>query len=199
MMFRALVLVLFLGAARQAHSAIDLPMQVHETLQKFHDGSELAVRGDGQRIVSIHLMFKGRPLALSGPVFDGLTQPDLSRVDLKMVTVNRCENLSTPCNEYRIPMIEIPVMGVPGSECIEATCLVRLTIHKDGVHRSILVTRAGTTTRHPEQVFVLASDEIAEAGNHNSRAHFRPGIWTRLELEPDDRSDFEIRSLHPAC
>lgn len=43
-MFRMLVLVLLLLAARQAHSAIDLPMQVHETLQRFHDGSELAVR-----------------------------------------------------------------------------------------------------------------------------------------------------------
>ncbi|MCC2960462.1 hypothetical protein LK540_08460 [Massilia sp. IC2-278] len=181
-MLRMLVLVLFLVAARQAHSAIDLPMQVHETLQKFHDGSELAIRGDGQRIVSVQLTFEERHLALSGPVFEGLDQPDLSRVDLKLVTVNRCENLSMPCNEYRIPMIEIPVMGIPGSECIEAPCLVRLTIHQDGVHRTVLVTRAGTTTRHPEQVFVLPSGQGADAHGHHSQGH--PGSDMRARLQP---------------
>ncbi len=181
-MLRMLVLVLFLVAARQANSAIDLPMQVHETLQRFHDGSELAIRGDGQRIVSVQLTFEGRHLALSGPVFEGLDQPDLSRVDLKLVTVNRCENLSMPCNEYRIPMIEIPVLGIPGSACIEAACLVRLAVHQDGVHRTILVTRAGTTTRHPEQVFALPSGQGADAHVHHSQEY--PGSGTRAQPQP---------------
>lgn len=124
-------------------------------------------------------MFEGRHLALSGPVFAGLDQPDLSRVALKLVTVNRCENLSMPCNEYRIPMIEIPVMGIPGSECIEATCLVRLAIHQDDVHRTILVTRAGTTTRHPEQVFALPSGQGAGAPGHHNQGHLRSEIRAR--------------------
>ncbi len=154
-MIRFLMMVLLSGAFVSAHAGMDLTMQAREIRLIFKDGSELDMRSDGKHIVSARLNFRGKVFVLPQAAFQGIAQPDLTTVQVKLVGVNPCVSEGSWCLNYSKPMIIISVMGIPEHpECLEE-CLVSFMIEGDSVRRETSSRQAGKLTTHPRQVFPM--------------------------------------------
>lgn len=71
------------------------------------------------------MTFKGKVHILTGKVLDGIAQPDLTSVKLKLVSVNDRVDPRISCLNYSTPLIEISVGEIPEDrECAE-DCVVK--------------------------------------------------------------------------
>lgn len=150
-MLKALLFVMLFCLAEVSKSAIDIPVEVRQNHLTFKGGGELVVSSDGRHFSLAKLLFRGRTYVLRGDVFNGLVQPDLSTVRLKLVA-DQCE-LERPCFEY-----SLPVAGIPeDQECLEE-CSVQFLLKGDHVYRKTLSRRSGVTTFHPGREFVVGTN-----------------------------------------
>ncbi len=155
MMVRWLVFIMLCCLAGVAKSASDLPVEILESHLTFKDG-ELIVSSDGRRISVVKLTFRGKTQILRGSALEGLEQPDLSTIQLKLVGVQRCK-LENACLDYSLPLIEIKVAGIPEEpDCADCAGLITVQfLFEDGrVQRKASSQKAGGTTYYPAQMFL---------------------------------------------
>lgn len=128
------IFLFYFGLFKFSAAAVDIPLEVVKSHLSFKSGGELLVLNDEFHLRYLRFSYKGKTWVLSGDVFTGLDQPDLSTVSIKLVGIDRCEPSSSTCLNYVIPMIEISVMGIPEDECNEV-CSVRFLLKEDRIYR----------------------------------------------------------------
>ncbi|MFL6707867.1 MAG: hypothetical protein ACJ8HI_06640 [Massilia sp.] len=157
-MLKIFLTLLLAGFAAGSSAAIDIPLEACESTLKFRDGSTLVVRSDGRRLVSAELTFKGVRHTLRGKILEGLEQPDLTSIKLKLVATNRCDAVPNSCLEYSLPLIEISLGAIPEDQACVEECLVRFLVQGDSVYRETSSRRAGQASTHPRQAYPGATD-----------------------------------------
>ena len=156
-MVRALLFTLLMSLAGVSRSAIDLPVEARESYLKFRNGGELIVKSDGENIVSLKLSYGGVTRSLSGMVLQGIGQPDLTTVRLKLVA-GGCKSGTGQCFNYSLPLVELSVGQIPeDSECPN-DCLVHFLFENGAVIRRTFSGRGGAMAYHPPETFPIASD-----------------------------------------
>lgn len=152
-MAKIYVVIALLSIFCRSNAAIDLPVEALESRLKFKDGSELDVRSNGAQLVSAKLTFRGKVHVLTGKVLDGIAQPDLTSIKLKLVSINDCADPKISCLNYSTPLIEIAVGEIPEDrECAE-DCVVKFVVSDHKVFRRTSSRKAGELVQYPQLIY----------------------------------------------
>jgi len=156
-MTRALLFTFLMSLMGVSRSAIDLPVEARESYLKFRNGSELFVKSDGENIVSLKLSYGGVTRNLSGRILQGIGQPDLTAVRLKLVA-GECKSGTGQCFDYSLPLVEISVGKIPEDGECPNDCLVNFLFTDRAVIRRTFSGRGGAMAYHPPQIFTITTD-----------------------------------------
>ena len=155
---KALLFTLLMTLAGASHSAIDIPVEARESHLKFRHGRELSVKSDGEHLISLQLQFGGVSRTLSGAVFEGIEQPDLTTIKLKLVAADQCKSEAGQCFDYSLPMVEISVGRIPEDKECPYDCLVHFLFEGGAVVRSTRSGKGSETVYHPPQTYSVTSN-----------------------------------------